>query len=396
MANGVGERIHVCIVTTAHPLDDKRVNAKVAQTLCSEGFQVSWVGPGHSAFDQSHADRDGMRILVTHANRGRIDRLLAARRLRRRLRKVNNVDVYYAPDPDSAPIALEAARRNGARVIFDIHEIYHGALLDRWLFGMRLPMVREYVRRRISHMCSKCDLVVGVSAAVLDSYIDDSARRLVVRSCAPKWFADQTPADVMGPGRTRFRLMHGMSSMQRGTAAVLAAVEIAVREVPETQVVMLTSGPPEQDPSGRAAMAMAHKHGTLNSLELREGVPIRKMPELLRTCDVGLIAYGRDLGVDSLPNRLFEYMAAGLPIVAPRYSKEIAKVVNSEGCGLLADFEDPSSIAAAIVQLHRDPEACQAMGRRGREAFLRRHNWEVEVQPMLERVRSWFPERAVR
>lgn len=122
---------------------------------------------------------------------------------------------------------------------------------------------------------------------------------------------------------------------------------------------------------------------------------MRKMPEILESCDVGMIAYGRDLGQDSLPNRVFEYMAAGIPIIAPCYSTAIAKIIDTEACGLLADFEDPSSIAAAIVRLYRDPDASRAMGRRGRDAFLQRHNWEVEVRPMIERILGWFPDRAV-
>lgn len=393
MELAVTRPIHVCIVTTAHPVDDKRVNAKIAQSLRGAGFRVSWVGPGHAEFDPSLAVRQGIEFVLTKPIRTRLGRLLASRRLKERITEVRDVDVYFAPDPDSVTVALHMAARDHAKVIFDIHEIYHGAQLSRWVLGLEAPVLQEFVRRRISRACAHCDLVVGVSDAVLTPYMAESSRRMVVRSCAPRWFADGPAAEVMGAGRTRFRLMHGMASAARGAPEVLEATKIALGAIPTLQVVMIEAGTPELDPKALEMRALAARLGTRDALELVPGVPIKQMPALLQPCDVGVIAYGRDFGVDSLPNRLFEYMAVGLPVIAPSYSTEVAKIVEAEQCGLLADCEDPASIAAALIRLHGDPEACRAMGRRGREAFLRRHNWEVEVQPLLDRIRNWFPER---
>lgn len=70
----------------------------------------------------------------------------------------------------------------------------------------------------------------------------------------------------------------------------------------------------------------------------------------------------------------------------PIYSTEIKKIIEIEKCGLLVDFEDPSSVANAIVKLWQDPELCKQMGRRAREAFIARHNWDTEVRPLLEKI----------
>ncbi len=385
--------IHVCIITTAHPVDDVRVNSKIAHAFAGAGFRVSWVGPGHAFFDHEQYNRDGIEFVLGPPIRNRFERMLSAGRVRRLAASVKNIDLYYAPDPDSVPIAAQLAKQNGAKVIFDIHEIYHGALLDRWLFGRRLKLVREYMRHRISRNCQKCDLVIGVSNAVLDPYIQDCSRRMVVRSCAPSWFAEGNAVDNFGINRPKLRLMHGKGDVLRGTSKLLDAIGIAVQDEPDLKVVMITRDEPQIDPVAQVLRSMAIDRAILGALDLRKGVPMQKMPGILRSCDVGLISYGRGLGIDSLPNRLFEYMAVGLAVVAPIYSIEIAKIIEAEKCGLLADFEDPTSIATAIVRLCRDPEACREMGRRGREAFLARHNWEVEVQPLVDKIRSWFPDR---
>ena len=385
--------IHICIVTTAHPIDDVRVNNKFAHAFRGAGFRVTWVGPGHAFFDTKDYNRDGIEFVLAHPNSGRLDRVRARGRIHRIAAAVAGVDVYYAPDPDSAEVAARLSRGNGAKVIFDIHENFHGALLDRWLMGWRLEGVREYVRKRVGDTCSRCSLVVGVNDKVLAPYTVDGTSYMVVRSCAPAWFAEGPPSEVCGFGRTSFTIMHGKCGMQRGTKMVLDAVERVSREISGLRVLMFANGELGADPEAQAMLSVARDRGFMDALDLRKGVPMQQMPDILRACDVGLIAYGRNLGVDSLPNRLFEYMAVGIPIIAPAYAVEIAKIVETEKCGLLADFENPAGIADAIVRLRRDPQLCREMGRRAREAFLARHNWEVEVRPLLDRIRNWFPGR---
>lgn len=384
--------IHVCIITTAHPIDDVRVNSKFAHAFRGAGFKVSWVGPGHAFFDRANYNQDGIHFVLAPPIRNRLDRVLSVGRVKCLAAKVRDVDVYYAPDPDSAPLAIRLGKQNNAKVIFDIHEIYHGALMDRWLMGRHLGPIRELVRRRIGRICSRCDLVLGVSNSVLDPYFQDPDRRMVVRSCAPSWFAEGPPADVCSASHSYFSLMHGKGSLQRGTLKVLDAVVLAAREAANLRVVMLTNGEPDLDPAAQVLMSRVKGSPTPEVLDLRKGVPMQDMPDILRSCDVGLIAYDRNLGVDSLPNRIFEYMALGIPIIAPEYSVEIARIIKTEKCGVLADFEDLNSIAMAIVRLSRDPALCQQMGKCGRKAFLVRHNWEVEVRPLLERIQAWFSE----
>lgn len=385
--------VHICIVTTAHAVDDVRVNGKFVHSFRAAGWQVTWVGPAHSSHSVAFCDREGVHFLLAPPIRNRFDRMMSAVGIRQLAASVMNVDVYYTPDPDSAPIALGLAKKNGAKVIFDIHEIFHGALMDRWLFGYRLALVREYIRRRIARTCLSCDLVVGVSEAVLDTYFQDPVKRLVVRSCAPSWFADGPPAEVRGEGRAHFKVMHGKGHILRGTSKVLEAVARVAPDLPALRVIVFPGSDGDSDPYTKTLLSRAAEEPFAKILEFRKDVPIQDMPGILRTCDVGLIAYGKSLGVDSLPNRLFEYMAAGLPIIAPSYSREIARIVDAEKCGLLIDCEDPEEIAGALLYMFRNPEVCKDMGRRARNGFLARHNWEVEVRPFIERIHGLFGSR---
>lgn len=372
---------HVCIVTTAHPVDDVRVNNKFAYGFRQAGFEVTWVGPGHAFFDHASFNRHGINYVLAPPNRNRVDRVMSHRRIRKLAGQVKDVDVYYAPEPDSAQLAVDLAVKNKARVIFDLHEIYHGALLDRWLMGMQLQPVRNYVQKNIARTCGKAAMVIGVSEAVLRPYISPDTPHMVIRSCAPSWFALAPGATTIEHEPEVFTLMHGKSDFQRGTREVLEAIRIASGKISDFRVIMFSQG---RDAEKLAFNNLLQEMGITDLVDLRKGVPMQDMPEILRNCHAGLIAYGRNLGADSLPNRIFEYMAAGLPVVAPVYATEIAKIIDSEQCGMLVDFENPESIAEAIVALHDNRGLCREMGTRAKSAFLARHNWESEMQPLIE------------
>ena len=92
----------------------------------------------------------------------------------------------------------------------------------------------------------------------------------------------------------------------------------------------------------------------------------------------------------SLPNKLFQYMAAGIPVLATDFA-QIREVVVGSGAGLVADTTSPELIAAALSELLADPAAARAMGDRGHEAVESRYNWATSEAALLdayERVRA--------
>jgi len=85
--------------------------------------------------DHDSYNRYGVDYHLYPVTKGKLGRLSGYPNAYRNGVKVAGVDVFYAPDPDAAIAAVRIARRRKSRVIFDIHEIYHDAMLDRWLKG---------------------------------------------------------------------------------------------------------------------------------------------------------------------------------------------------------------------------------------------------------------------
>jgi glycosyltransferase involved in cell wall biosynthesis len=86
--------------------------------------------------------------------------------------------------------------------------------------------------------------------------------------------------------------------------------------------------------------------------------------------------------VKSVPIKLFEYMRAGLPVVASDFGC-MRDVLRETGCGLLVPPEDPAALASAVQALLDDPERAREMGRRGRAAVLAKYNWDSEARELL-------------
>jgi glycosyltransferase involved in cell wall biosynthesis len=372
-----------------HPPDDVRVVHKMGRFLREHGLRVSWVGPGKAS--DAPANHYGIEYHFYPPRQSRLGRLLSHRhRATRTALGIDRADVYVGVEPDSAAAAVALAHRRKARSVFDIHEAYDDEMLSRWATGSTKIVLSWGVRKALRRICQKVDLVMGVNEMVLAPYAGVSTPRMVLRNCAHRSFADVPVADVCGADRPWFTVMHGKSTIEHGTSAVLSAIEIVKKQAPQCRVVVF-------DYLGQGSHTLSRQQfdefiagaGIAQNVELRKPIPMADMPAVLRNCDVGLIAYARTFGVKSLPNKLFEYMAAGLPIIAPTYSEEIAPILQSERCGLLADMENPQSIASAILVLLRDPVRARDMGRRAREAFLSRHNYTVEAVPFLECVKGW-------
>lgn len=90
--------------------------------------------------------------------------------------------------------------------------------------------------------------------------------------------------------------------------------------------------------------------------------------------------------IDAQPNKMFEYMAAGLPVIASDFPLW-REIVEGAGCGLLVNPQDPKDIADAMQWMLDHPDEAAAMGLRGREAVKQKYNWEREALKLVDLYR---------
>jgi colanic acid biosynthesis glycosyl transferase WcaI len=97
--------------------------------------------------------------------------------------------------------------------------------------------------------------------------------------------------------------------------------------------------------------------------------PPEEIPCVMAAGDLHIITIRRGLGGVVVPSKLYSILAAGRPIlaVAPE-DTDVARIVRAADCGLVADPDKPSEVAAAIRALKSDPARLRAMGQRAHKA----------------------------
>lgn len=112
-----------------------------------------------------------------------------------------------------------------------------------------------------------------------------------------------------------------------------------------------------------------------------------EISKLLGRSRIGLVLlHPTTTFIDSLPIKMFEYMCAGLPVIASNFPLW-RKIVGAAGCGLLVEPENPEAIAQAIQWLLEHPQEAKEMGQRGAEAVRTTYNWDREEEKLLDLYR---------
>jgi glycosyltransferase involved in cell wall biosynthesis len=96
--------------------------------------------------------------------------------------------------------------------------------------------------------------------------------------------------------------------------------------------------------------------------------------------------------VDAQPNKLFEYMASGLPVIASDFPLW-RRLIEMHGCGLVVNPRDTSAIAKSISFLRDNPSTGWEMGRRGAEAVRTQYSWAAEEKRLLDAYMKVLPRR---
>ena len=87
--------------------------------------------------------------------------------------------------------------------------------------------------------------------------------------------------------------------------------------------------------------------------------------------------------IEAQPNKMFEYMAAGLPVIASDFPLW-RNIINAVGCGILVDPMNPEEIAEAMCWILEHPTEAAEMGERGRKAVESKYNWTTESKKLIE------------
>lgn len=359
--------MRICHVTSVHPLDDVRIVRKQVRTLVQAGYEVSVVGT-EGRTDYSSGARF---VQVRRKGDGRLARMTThAFRVIRAALEVR-ATLYHLHDPELLPWAF-MLRRSGARIVYDAHEDLAAQIRGK-------PYLAPSLRPALSRAS---DLAIRGLTAITDSVV--SATPEIGR----RFVRERDVVVCNYPSHEEFGVVPGLKytlrpyrvayvggiSADRGIMELVEAVGCQRRPVRLDLLGCFFGANLEARLRFLDGWERTDFHGWLD----RPGVA-----HVLSRVRAGVVTlHPTPAYQKSLPVKLFEYMMAGLPVIASDFPLWRG-IVGEVECGLLVDPESPQAIAEAIDWIIEHPEEACAMGERGRRAVVETLNWENEAKKLI-------------
>lgn len=301
-------------------------------------------------------------------------------------------DAYHGHDLLALPAAAWAARRHGARLVYDSHELFmesgRNALRPRWTRALFTRLERRWA--------GDASAVVTVNEALAAELRRRlGARRVVaVHNTPPRWSPSDPRPDLLRkaaaiPAGAPIALYHGRFFAHRGMEELaLAILEPGMADI---HAVLLGFGPDE--PRVRRLAAEPRFGGRLHVLP---GVPPDELPPWIASADVGVSAIAPSTLNHRLstPNKLFECLAAGVPVVISDLPGMRGVILGDPDgpLGAVAATLDPVGVARAIRSvLDLAPADAADLRARCLRAAHARWNWETESARLVALYRDVVP-----
>lgn len=354
-------------LTSAHPRYDTRIFLKQCYSLAKADYKVTLI----VADGKGDEMKSGIQILDVGSSKGRFDRIRnAPHRVFSEACKLD-ADLYQLHDPELIPIGMKL-KRMGKRVLFDSHEDVPKQMLGKpYLNKPLLWMLSKSLALYEAWACAKFDGVLAATPFIRDKFLKINHRTLDINNFPlPHEFEN---VSSFAEKRSEVCYVGGIAKI-RGIQEVCAAMALLKTEARLNLSGAFCEPALENKVKSLAGWQRVNSLGFLDRDRVRE-VLSRSMAGLVTLHPI--INY-----IDALPVKMFEYMSAGIPVIASDFPLW-RKIIQGNDCGLLVDPLNPAAIAHAIDYLVSHPEEAQRMGKNGRIAVETKYNWTMEEKKLL-------------
>lgn len=353
--------MHICHIAVDHRANDPRIYVRMVLPLIQEGFAVTLVARQSpitpvTTLKVNYIDyKPGLQ--------GKLKMLAQARRLALNSR----ANIFHIHDPELL-FLIPLLKQHGS-VIYDVHENYTKSIVENRQGGRFSSLLAQGFSRFEKIIAKQCRAVVGATPEITALFAHHP-HAVTICNYPPTatWVAD------LNDNQKQYDLAYvGGLAEERGLLDILDALTM----LPDVSLALagwFIDAKTEQAARNHPAWAQVCYCGQLDSSDVMC---------LLRQARIGLLPlWPQPRFLESLPLKLFEYMMAGIPVIASDFPYW-RQIIGQNHCGVMIEPRKPVALAAAIRHLLAHPEDVEEMGKNGQRAVVEQYSWEAEFRKLL-------------
>jgi glycosyltransferase involved in cell wall biosynthesis len=360
----------ICQITTVHPRYDVRIYKKICMSLVADYEVILIVADGRG----DEVINNVTIIDVDKKRTSRIKRILFTTRAA--YKKAIELDcmVYHFHDPEFLYYALKLSRK-GKMVIYDVHEdVAKQTLSKDYINPVFRFIIAQLVKITENYISSKLYAVVTATPFI------NSRFQKFNKNCIN---INNYPL-IPNLSAVPFEQRHGLCYI--GSISRIRGIREIIDSLDNIDVSLNLAGDYESEEFKKELI----NNKNWGKVKYYGSVSSEEVLKILKNSQVGLVTYLPEPNhIDAQPNKMFEYMAAALPIIASDFPlwKEI---VEENNCGICVNPKDTTEIAKAISYLLINKDVAETMGGNGVKAVTEKFNWDSEKTKLLSLYSSLF------
>lgn len=373
---GMNHVTKACVLTTVHQAYDGRIYHKQCKSLVKAGYDVTLIAPRPDVIKT-----DDIKIIPIEKPKKEWKRILQSFKIVNIALKVK-ADIYHFHDPELIPAGFLIKLLSGKPVIFDVHEHYPNAIMSK-------SYLNKYVKIPIRFMY---DLIERISLPFLSGVIyttkEIGERYKKYKSCKIENYPPLSlfnASELAQKDQSLLLYLGGITEI-RGIRQLIKGFAMVVKQNSQARLVFV--GGFESQKFEEEIYELVDKLDLKSHIKFQGKVPYEEIQKYMDSASIGIIPYLPEPNhLVCLPNKLFEYMASGIAVIASDFPHYREVIENSEA-GQLIDPNKPESIAEGILRLMGDQSKTVFRQQQGRAMFKSVYNWEQEEKKLLKFYRE--------
>jgi glycosyltransferase involved in cell wall biosynthesis len=354
-------------LTSVHPRFDVRIYYKNCKSLVLNGYNVSLV----VADGKGDEVKDGVSIVdVGATTAGRLSRMIKTSSLVYEKAKELDGDIYHLHDPELIPAGLRL-KKLGKKVIFDSHEDVSKQILSKPYLSKISKIILSTIFEWYEYWSlPKFDYLIAATPFIRDKLLKINPNTVYISNF---------------PLLNEFKIsswMHKENAVVYiGAITEMRGIKKVILALSFTQNVRLNLAGIFSENIFEEKIKQIENWSKVNTLGILNR---QQVNEVLNKSVAGLVTLlPVPNHITSQPTKMYEYMAAGIPVIASNFSLW-REIIEGNQCGICVDPFNPKAIGDAIQYLIDNPKEAEQMGKNGRKAVEQKYNWSIEEKKLLK------------